>query len=172
MIKLLGSVIILLVATLFGFRMANRYAERSKQLRLFITALKILETEILYAATPLSEAASNIGERIQGPVGTFFAELGHKLREGQGVTAGEIWRETLAAHHMTLRLKEGDRDVLHSFGRTLGISDRQDQIKHIQLAVAHLGTEEQGAREEQSKNEKMWRYLGALMGLTLVILLY
>ncbi|TCP52837.1 stage III sporulation protein AB [Tumebacillus sp. BK434] len=172
MIKLLGSIIILLVATLFGFRMASRYAERSKQLRLFITALKLLETEILYAATPLSDAAAKIGERVPGPVGTFFAELGHKLREGQGVTAGEIWRDTLERHKATLRLKAGDRGVLHSFGQTLGISDRQDQIKHIQLAIAHLGTEEQGAREEQSKNEKMWRYLGALMGLTLVILLY
>ncbi|ASS75952.1 stage III sporulation protein AB [Tumebacillus algifaecis] len=172
MIKLFGSLIILLVATSFGFRMASRYAERSKQLRLFINALQLLETEILYTATPLSEACRKIGTRIPGPVGTFFAELGHKLREGQGVTAGEIWRETLTAHKVNLRLKEADRDVLHSFGQTLGISDRQDQIKHIQLALAHLGTEEQGAREEQSKNEKMWRYLGALMGLTLVILLY
>ncbi|MFD2170913.1 stage III sporulation protein SpoIIIAB [Tumebacillus lipolyticus] len=171
MIKLFGSLLVLLVATSFGFKKASRFAERAKQLRQFITALKLLETEILYAATPLSEAASKIGARIRSPVGTFFAELGHMLREGQGVSAGEIWRETLSAQRRTLALQEVDRDVLTTFGQTLGISDRQDQIKHIQLAISQLSSEELVAREEQQKNEKMWRYLGALMGLALVILL-
>jgi stage III sporulation protein AB len=170
MIKLLGSILILLAATSFGFRMANRFAERTRQLRMFMNALKLLETEILYAATPLSEACFKIGARVQPPVGTFFTELGHKLREGQGVAAGEIWQETLEKADLALRA--GDREVLTGFGHTLGISDRQDQIKHIQLCIAHLGAEEQAAREEQMHNEKMWRYLGALMGLMLVILLY
>jgi stage III sporulation protein AB len=71
-----------------------------------------------------------------------------------------------------LALQESDCEVLFNFGQTLGVSDRQDQIKHIHLAVAHLSAEESIARDEQLRNEKMWKYLGALVGLTVVILLY
>ncbi|MGZ4162463.1 MAG: stage III sporulation protein SpoIIIAB [Tumebacillaceae bacterium] len=172
MIKLIGSALVLAVGTRFGFYMAARYADRPKQLRHFVNALQILETEILYGATPLPDACSRIGTRLALPVGPFFVTLGDKLRDGRGITADVAWREALTEHREQMVLKEPDRDVLLAFGRTLGVSDREDQIKHIHLAIAHLSTEEANARDEQSRNEKMWKYLGALLGLTVVILLY
>ena len=170
--KLLGSVLVLVVATLIGFRVAARYAERSKQLRQFVTALKILETEIFYAATPLPAACRRIAARLPGAVARVFDRIADKLTDGRGGTADLAFREALAEQKAGLALKATDRDVLQNFGHTLGISDREDQIKHIHLAIAHLTAEESNARDEQMRNEKMWRYLGALLGLTVVILLY
>lgn len=172
MIKLLGSALVLVVATLFGFHMAGRYADRPKQIRHFLSALKMLETEIFYGATPLPEAAARLGNRVPAPVGAFFQALAEKLRDGRGVTAEVAWTEALAETKQRMVLKTADLDVLQSFGRTLGVSDREDQIKHIHLAIAHLTAEESNARDEQQRNEKMWKYLGALLGLTVVILLY
>jgi stage III sporulation protein AB len=163
---------VMIVATMAGFRIAARYAERSKQLRQFVTALKILETEIFYAATPLPEACRRIAQRIPAPAGMTFERIAVKLRDGRGLMADAAWREALAESHGHLALKGIDRDVLMNFGHTLGVSDREDQIKHIHLAIAHLSAEETNARDEQQRNEKMWRYLGALLGLTVVILLY
>jgi len=172
MAKLIGCVLVIVVCTLIGFGIARRYADRSKQIRHFTAALQLLETEIYYAATPLADAALHIAQRLPQPVGSFFALLGIKLRDGRGLTADEAWQEALGEQRRHLTLKESDLGVLRTFGHTLGVSDREDQIKHIHLAIAHLQTEESGARDEQMRNEKMWRYLGALLGLTVVILLY
>jgi stage III sporulation protein AB len=172
MVKVLGSVLIVVASTLIGFRIAARYANRSRQLRQFISALKLLETEIFYAATPLPDACRRIAMRTPTPVGAFFLQVAENLMDGRGRTATEVWREALLAMKDELALKESDRSVLIAFGQTLGVSDREDQIKHIHLAIAQLSAEEVIAREEQLKSEKMWRYLGALLGLTLVILLY
>lgn len=172
MLKLLGCVLVMVVATMAGFRIAARYAERSHQLRQFVTALKILETEIFYAATPLPEACRRIARRIPAPAGMAFERIAVNLCDGRGLTADAAWREALAESQGQLALKGTDRDVLMNFGHTLGVSDRDDQIKHIHLAIAHLSAEETNARDEQQRNEKMWRYLGALLGLAVVILLY
>lgn len=172
MLKLLGGVLVLLVATGVGFHIASRYADRPKHIRFFVSALQMLETEIQYAATPLPTACLRIGNRLPHPVGTFFTLLGEKLRDGRGVTADQAFGEAMEEHKSLLVLQEPDRDVLLNFGHTLGVSDRADQIKHIHLAIAHLTAEETNARGEQARNEKMWRYLGALLGLTVVILLY
>lgn len=172
MFKELGGVLIFAASTMAGFRMANRYAERPKQLRHFVSALKVLETEIFYAATPLPEACARIAARMPAPVGEFFQKIADKLRDGRGLTGDGAWQEALDDMRGQLILKEQDRDVLRQFGRTLGASDRSDQIKHIHLGVAHLTAEETSAREDQSRNEKMWRYLGALLGLAVLILLY
>jgi stage III sporulation protein AB len=63
-------------------------------------------------------------------------------------------------------------DVLISFGSTLGISDRHDQVKHVKLAIAQLAQAEAKAWEEKEKNERMYKSLGVLSGLAIVILLY
>lgn len=172
MVKLLGGVLTVLAATLVGFQIAARYAERPKQLRRLISALQVLETEILYGATPLPDACRRIAQRTQAPVGPFFGRVAEYLGDGLGRTAEEAWQAALAELVSESALKPVERDVLRSFGRTLGVSDREDQIKHIRLAIAHLHTEEREARDEQTRNEKMWKYLGALLGLTVVILLY
>ncbi|PWK11498.1 stage III sporulation protein SpoIIIAB [Tumebacillus permanentifrigoris] len=172
MIKLLGGVLVLAASTMAGFRIANRYGDRPKQLRHFVSALKVLETEIFYAATPLPEACQRIASRMPAPVGEFFQKISDKLRDGRGLTGDGAWQEALSEMRGKLILKETDRDVLRQFGRTLGVSDRADQIKHIHLGVAHLTAEEAGARDDQARNEKMWRYLGALLGLAVLILLY
>ena len=54
----------------------------------------------------------------------------------------------------------------------LGTSDRQDQIKHIALAVGQLKHEEAAARDDQVKYEKMSKSLGLLIGALIVILIF
>jgi stage III sporulation protein AB len=171
-VKMLGGMLVFLVATLGGFQIAARYAERPKQLRHLISALQVLETEILYGATPLPSACRRIGRRTPQPVGPFFERVADYLGDGLGRAVEAAWREALDELVAESALKQVEREVLQSFGRTLGISDREDQIKHIRLAIAQLSSEEKDARDEQARNEKMWKYLGALLGLTVVILLY
>ncbi|KUK81824.1 MAG: Putative thioredoxin [Pelotomaculum thermopropionicum] len=62
--------------------------------------------------------------------------------------------------------------ILRNLGSSLGISDRDDQIKHLHLAMEQIRAETVAAEEEAARNVKLWSYLGFLGGLLLVLVLY
>lgn len=135
-------------------------------------ALGMLETEIGFGLTPLPEALNKVGIRIGGCVGEFFAKVIAKLNNEYSLTAGEAWEECLEDLKEEVSLFPGDLDILRSFGYTLGISDREDQIKNLKLAQEQLKTQEHSAEKLQESNQRMWRTVGFLAGLAVVFILY
>ena len=75
-IKLIGSVFIVLATSYCGFTMANRSAERPRQLRQLISVLKALKSYISYVAMPLSEAFLCSAKGIDGPLADFCKNVG------------------------------------------------------------------------------------------------
>ncbi len=61
---------------------------------------------------------------------------------------------------------------MQQLGAKLGLTDRDDQVKHLRLAVNQLRGEEELAKDEQQRYERMWKSLGLLMGALVVILMY
>ena len=57
-------------------------------------------------------------------------------------------------------MKKNEQAVLIRLGSTLGISDKEDQMKHMHLALLQLKAEEDAARDDQGRYEKMWKSLG------------
>ncbi|MFC4769142.1 stage III sporulation protein SpoIIIAB [Effusibacillus consociatus] len=172
MVKLIGSVLFVMATTGLGLWKAASYSERTKELHQLITALQMLETEISYGATPLPEALTRIGSRIAGKIGLLLSDTGFALSQGDGRSAGQIFQEQVLRWSPKLHLKTEDQEILCTFGHTLGNSDRLDQIKHIHLTCKRLAAEETTARDERDRLGKMWKYLGALMGLAAVIIMY
>jgi stage III sporulation protein AB len=70
-----------------------------------------------------------------------------------------------------LLFKKEDVEVFLSLGRMLGNSDRSDQEKNFKLIFMEIGNLEEEAREEKEKNEKVYKNLGLLFGVALVIIL-
>lgn len=172
MLQLSGAALIILSCALLGFYQANQLSNRPRQLRQWIKALQRLETEIDYGFTPLPQALVNICGKEQSPVTLLLVEVAEQLGKRSGVTTAEAWQQAIARHWTASSLKIAEREVLEQLGATLGLSDRSDQIKHIRLALSHLRSEEETAREEQMKYSKMWRSLGILGGTLIVILIY
>ncbi|GIM44563.1 stage III sporulation protein SpoAB [Collibacillus ludicampi] len=172
MIKAVGAILVILAATGMGLRQAHRYHERPRELHQLITALRMLETEILYGATPLPQAFRRIADRFTGEMRLMFLALSRHITEGDGRPVSEVFRDVLHEWMPRLHLRKQDIEILIQFGETLGISDREDQIKHIALACSSLSAEEEEARDESMRLGRMWRYMGALLGIAVVILLY
>ncbi len=170
--KLIASIMIITASTLWGMNKALRYSKRVSELRQLQQAFKLLETEIIYGFTPLAEAFLHISQRHIGPIGKLFNQMGSGLNENGDLTTGQLWELTLNRIWSETALKKGDREILHQLGAQLGETDRQDQIKHIQLALRMLESEEMDALHEQKTYASMYRNLGVLGGLLLVILMY
>jgi stage III sporulation protein AB len=171
MIKLLGAVLVLLAGTLIGFQQAARFAERPRQLRALAHALKRLETEIGYGHTPLPEALERTAAAAPGPIATMFETAAGKIRAMDGGTFQESWEQAVRSGWPHTSMRAGELAVMLRLGTTLGISDKEDQMKHIHLALLQLAAEEDAARDDQGRYEKMWKSLGILIAVLIVILM-
>ncbi|MFC4617958.1 stage III sporulation protein SpoIIIAB [Camelliibacillus cellulosilyticus] len=169
--KMIGALLILLASTAIGRLYAMRYRDRPRELRQLRTALVSLETEIAYGLAPIGDAARRLAEQLPDPGKAFFTLFSDRLSQSDAPLS-EVWRKTLDDIWPTTALKKTEKGIMAQFGATLGLSDRENQQKQIQLALAHLEREEIEAREAQKQYEKLFNSLGFLAGLLLAILLF
>jgi stage III sporulation protein AB len=169
--KLVGACLVIGSMGMAGMKVASFYSRRSAELRSLQDALQMLDTEILYAATPLPSALKKIGQSGGDIIARIFAEAGELIAAGQGCTVAEAWGTALQKNWSSTALNREDYAILYSFGELLGISDRQEQHKNIALTSLHLRKEEEKSRRDQEKNARLWQYGGFLAGISIVLLL-
>lgn len=171
MIKLLGAVLILVAGTLIGFQQAAKFAERPRQLRQLAHALQRLETEIGYGHTPLPEALDRTAAATASPIAALFRSAAEELKGEEGLSFQECWERSVQACWIETSMKTSEKAIMLRLGSTLGISDKEDQMKHLRLALLQLRSEEDAARDDQGRYEKMWKSLGALLAVLIIILM-
>lgn len=174
MYKLFGATLLIGASAGIGWIQAATYAARPKQLRLLHHALSRLETAIMYAHTPLSAAFYDIAQQMPSILHIIFIHAAKAMEQSSTIsfTAKEAWQQAWDIHSGHTALNTVDLRIVREFGYTLGISDQEDQCKHIRLAIKQLEQEEWTAQEEYKKYGKMCRSLGVLAGLLIVILIY
>lgn len=171
MYKAVGALFVVGAAGFLGLSVAQAYQNRPRELREVQTALHLLETEIAYGATPLGEALENIGRRVAPPVGPLMTETARELAAGYGSTLKEAWEFALAGYRAETFLKPEDLTVIHGLGDVLGASDRNDQAKHLALAIERLKAQAAKAEDEAGKNVRLWQCLGFAGGAAVTLVL-
>jgi len=174
MLKFAGVILIMFAGTMIGFVQAARFAARPRQIRHLLHALQRLETEISYGQTPLPEAMAKIAARMPAPLSAIFDDIAKSLAHDaarSGETVRECWEKAIGARWPETSMKEPEKEAMLRLGSTLGASGREDQLKHIRLAMLQLQSEESAAREDQTRYEKLSRSLGALGAALAVILM-
>lgn len=172
MLKLIGAFLILISTSLAGFLKARSLSARPKQIRALRSFLSILETEIGYGLRPLVQACSSVAEGTQEPIASIFHASAYNLSNLDGASTYECFSKAIQEKWETTELKEQEKKILLDLSRVLGSSSREDQLNHLKLAVANLETMEVEAAGEELRFTKMYRTLGVLLGLLLVILMY
>lgn len=173
MLKIVGIILVMLAGTLIGFVQAARYASRPKQIRQLLHALQRLETEISYGQTPLPEALFRISTLVSQPIANVFSTISKSLQNNaasSGETVRECWERAVVEHWPATAMKSTEKEAMLRLGSTLGGSGREDQLKHIRLAMIQLQVEESSARDDQHRYEKLSRSLG-MLGAALVVIL-
>lgn len=172
MLKLVGAALVVAASGLTGMAVSNSYSRRPRELRSLRSALQMMETEIAYGATRLPEALGLVAARCDQAAAPLFAGAAAELKTMSGLTAAEAWEKSLKNYYPGTALRPQDLSILRSLGASLGISDREDQIKHLHLTIEQLTAETGAAEDEAQRNVKLWSYLGFLGGLMAVLVLY
>lgn len=171
-IKWLGALLIVGAATAWGNQQAERMKRRVRELEEFRLALRLLIAEIGYTATPLPRALDLVQNRLRGqPVRTFFAEALRQLQKPDVVDAAAAWQQAAGIVRAELALEPDDWPILLRASAGLGGLGRENQIKQLEAAEAALGAHAATAAAICERGERMWRYLGVMGGIAVVIIL-
>jgi len=170
-LKLIGSIIVVFSSGLMGITIASKFANRPLELRKTRLIFQMLETEVIYGATPLPAAFQNISHKSDELWSKFFLSVNQKLVSGSYYSLTDAWNKSLDEIISESYLIKMDIELLKNFGIVLGCSDRDDQQKHFKLLYAQMQQHEEIAEQERKKNERMYRSLGFLFGIFIFIIL-
>ena len=165
-IKIIIYTFIFLSCSLIGILISKKYINRVNELKEFKNALNIFKTKIRYTYEPIPEIFYEISENISPCVSTVFKQAAGKM---DILAAGEAWN--LALKMDNLNINEEDKNALKNLSKLLGKTDLQGQINQIEMTSDFLDEQIKKAEKEKDKNEKMYRTLGMILGLTIVIIL-
>jgi stage III sporulation protein AB len=172
LLKIAGSLLVIAAAGLIGYILSRDCAVRAQELRDLQGMLQMLENEISFLSSPLTEAFEGIQKTSRSKAAVFFQLAEGKLRSGSGMNAYEAWETSVREGIKKTSLNAEDEEILVTFGKLLGSSDVEGQVKNIRLALSQLKMQEQKAEDNRYKNEAMYRRLGILGGLAVVIVLF
>jgi len=164
--KIILLVSIVVASTLLGILFSKKYSNREKELKEMKSALNIFATKIKFTYEPIPNIFLEIANKIQGNVGQIFARASNRMKEEN---AGEAWSNAFT--DVPNNLTKEDITILSNLGRLLGQTDVEGQISEIEVVVQFLDTQLEQAKQEKIKNEKMYRTLGIVGGLTIAIIL-
>lgn len=171
MLKLIGSLIVILTTSVIGFSYAKVYVERVKQLRDIQYSLNMLESEIIYTATPLIEALSSVADKSNENIRMLYLKMTELLKEKKIGSVYEAFNEAYKLVKSDLYFEKEEIDIIASFMQSLGTSDIEGQKKNFNITIKKLEGFEKKADEIRNKNEKLYRYLGVCSGVLIVIIL-
>lgn len=169
-IKLISILTILSSTSIIGFAYGNIFGKRAKNLIDLEYCIRLLESEILIGNTPLPEALDNIYKKGKGEVSNLFKEIREDLittkREDIYISF-QLQKDSLKDKYL---FKPQDIEVILFLGRILGKTNRIDQEKNFKFILKQIEDLSIDASEEKETYEKLYRSLGILMGMGIIII--
>ena len=157
---------IFLISTTIGISIASRYKNRVKDLKNIRNILNILETKIKFTYEPLPQIFEEISNEFTGEISNIFGTAKEKMKE---ISAGDAWH--FAIENSNTNMNNEDLNILNSLEKLLGKTDVEGQLSEIVLIKEFIDAQIKKAEEEQSKNEKLYRNQGIMIGMIIVIIL-
>lgn len=170
-IRIVFNSIIIIFSSILGYAYGNIYTKRAKNLLDLQYCIRILESEIVNGNLPLPLALENTSIKGRGKIAILFLEIKGDLIVNK---QEDVYYSFLMQRHILkdkYALKEQDIEVFLYLGKILGKTNRLDQENKIKFVISQLENHYIEAESEKNKNSKLYRTLGFLVGLGLVIIL-
>ncbi len=165
-VKMFILFLIFLSSLKAGKIIAKKYSNRVNELKEMKNALNMFLTKIKFTYESVPETFNEIGNNINGNIGKIFRTASENMKEK---AAGEAWEEVVDKTETSL--SEEDKSIIKNLGRMLGKTDLEGQVSEIKLVQNFLNTQIELAEKEKQKNEKLYKTLGGVVGLAIVIIL-
>lgn len=168
--KLLGLLLLGLAVAAFGWTQARRLDRRQRTLEQIAGVLAAMEGQMRYLAPPLEILLDRLRLRPDGAALPFLGEALCRMEAGE--TACEALTRSIERHTAALALQPEDFRPLALLAGALGQTDLDGQLAAIALCREEIGQQLTQARTDCRTHGLLYRKLGALAGLAVVLLLW
>mgnify|MGYP001851772507 FL=1 len=146
--------------------MSKKYSNRLRDLKEMRKALNFFEEKIKFTYEPVPDVFEEISHKVKENIGEIF-QNSSKTMENE--SAGVAWEK--AVEEANSNFTKEDKDIIKGLAKMLGKTDIDGQVSEIRLTCKFLDVQIKDAENEKLKNEKLYKTLGATVGLALVIIL-
>ncbi len=163
-LKFIISILIIYICTYIGIYKAKTYEQREKELKKIKNSLAFFKSKIEFTYEPIEEVFNGISKSIYIHKDNIFKNTINKLNETDLNTS---WN---TAVEEAIYFNKEDKEVLKMFGKLLGKTDKKGQIGEIEITMEFIEKQIDKAELEKNKNSKLYKSLGILCGLGIVII--
>lgn len=165
-LKYIMIFLVFLISFLIGNLISKKYILRVKELKDFKNALNIIESKIKFTYEPLPEIFMQTSKLVYKNISAMFVQASNNMKS---LNAEEAWNKSL--EEASTNLYKEDIENIKNFGKMLGKTDKEGQISQLELTKTFIEMQIEKAKIEEEKNSKMYKTLGAIVGLAFVIIL-
>lgn len=163
--KVIGSIIVIVTCTAFGF-------EKSKEIQLHLDSLgelkklfTLLRSEIQYTKAPFEEVFLKLSKKTSGIYREWLIYISQKLQKREEESLHEVWITAIYKYLGDCKLTKDELEELCNVGKTLGYIETMD------LYLTQLDFSIETTREELKSKKKLYQSMGIMCGIFLVIVL-
>lgn len=158
-------IFILIISTYIGFYKSKEYIKRVEELKKYENALNMFKAKIEFTYAPIKEIFENISKSIYQNQNNIFKMTIENLKYKD---ISEVWINSIENYDGSLN-KE-DKEIIKMFGKLLGKTDKNGQISEIKLSQNFIEAQIEKAEIEKLKNVKLYRSLGIIVGLGIIVI--
>ena len=166
-IKIIISIVILFITSYIGIEMAGALKSREEILTDMITFLRLVQNEMMYMLNSLPVAYEMSRQRLNTELKNVLGAISLDMSEF-GV---EKIDASITNNINSIKcLNDYDKEIIISTLKNLGRSDLESQYNIIENAIAIINKQIKEANEIKNKNSKVYKTIGVITGLMIVII--
>lgn len=165
-VKILIMCEIIVICSYLGILKSKSYELRCCELKSINGALNMFKSKIEFTYEPIKDIFEEISNVIYKNKSNIFMNTINELKN-KNIT--EAWYEGINKTKNYLNTE--DKETLKMMGKLLGKTEKNGQISEIDLTMNLLERQIEKAEIEKNKNSKLYKTLGAVMGIGIVIML-
>ena len=171
MLKVTGSVFILIAGCGFGISNSFRMKKQLEQLISLQEMLYLLEGEIKHFKRPLPEAFMAAAEEKQELYGEVFCLISKRLLECKYISGSHVWRDSFLEYQTQFVCTKEEFEFFLKAGSFLDANERETQEKELAFYERQLGHMIEKRQNELKEKQRIGMYGSVLTGAFLIILL-
>lgn len=169
--KVTGCICVVTCSFLLGNYYGSCMDRRLFGLRQVYFCMQLLRGEISYRHATLAEAFSQLTTRCDEALYGWLSYLGAELRRRNAAQFVEVWEASLERLSCDTALRKEDISLLREFGSNLGYLNLELQEARIVFFMERLAGVMEELSGELSQRKRLYRTMGLLGGIFLMLLL-
>ena len=170
-LKLIGSLLVLVSSTAIGFLKADELKIRVKRLQGLKQMMNLLQGELRFRRSELSEAFLNVSDRVEEPFQGFLKTVAEELKGYQPQSFESLWNCAVGKLLLTEGFLKKDIQLLEILGNGLGYLDLAMQTEILNQAQIRTEEEILEAKKQQESKGKLYQTMGITAGAFLMLLI-